>query len=234
MAWYGWVLLFLFFLILLVAFSEVKIQIKINKKYKNDYVQINMWFLYNLIHLHKKIPLIKLESAKEGIGFTSETNIQSQNVQSKKDRLTPKKLSYYQKQYKHVLNQIHDFYPVIKQFLKHIRMDQFSWQSVIGTGDAMNTGVLSGVLWGFKGLTVGIVSKYMKLTKKPALNVIPDFKQKRMQIQFECILRFRVGHVIVTGMRLLSKYLKGGLKNARRSSYSRVNENSYGKFKRNG
>lgn len=234
MAWYGWVLLFLFFLTLLLVFSEVKVQIKINKNDKNDYVQMNMWFLYNLIHLHKKIPLIKFESVNEGIGFTSETNIESQNVQAKKDRITPKKLSNYQKQYKNVLNQIHDFYPIIKKFFKHIRMDQLSWQSVIGTGDAMSTGVLSGVLWSFKGLIIGILSKYIRLTKKPGINVISDFKQKRVIIQFECILRFRVGHLIVTGMRLLLKYFKGGLKNARRSSYSRVNENSYGKFKRNG
>ena len=234
MNWIWLSLLVFIFLLLIIIFTEVKVHFTFNKEEKNDFLEIHIWLFFKLIHIKKKIPIILFESIDEGIKFKSKTEVSKSGFSDKKkDRITSKKVSIWRQQFKRLVNQIHDFYRVVKSFLKHIKVDLYKWESVIGTGDAMKTGLLNGILWGVKGSTLAFLSKYMILNKKPVLKIDSDFKNEIYQSRIECILRFRLGYLILTGMRLIKLYL-GGEKSGRRTSYSRINENSYGKFKGNG
>ncbi len=229
MPWY-WYLLSLFVLLFtLIILSEVKIKIDVIKRKKDDYIHLHFWFLYRLIHIQKKIPMIIAESPHEGIKQESKSKAYIGTKDVKNDRLTPKKIVENIKQFRQIVKQVKDFYKIIKRFLTHVHIDTFLWKTKIGTGDAMQTGVLTGAIWGIKGSIIGIISHYMRLTEKPMLAVIPDYQHSSYETSFECILRFRIGYLIGTGIRILIKYVKGGWKNAWRSSYSRLDEDSHGK-----
>ncbi len=230
MAWY-WYLFYLFFaLISFVLYSEIIVNIIINKKSKNDFIEIHIWLFYKFIHLKKKIPMVLFESMEEGIKFKSETVGTGVGQKAKKDRISPKKVKKWHKQFYEILTKIHDFYFEIKKLLTHVKLEEFKWVSMIGTGNAMETGIMTGMMWSFKGILLGIITKYVDLKKKPYLTVDSDFHHKVYNSRFECILKIRVGYVILTGIRLSIKLIKGAVKNGRRASYSRINENSYGKY----
>lgn len=196
---------------MIIIFSPIKIQIQVHKQGKNDEVIIDFWFLYQLFHLRKMIPMIAIESIHEGTKFKTETKVSMvSELEPKKDRLTPEKVTHWNKQYHRFLKHVTDFYEVMKRFLSHVHIDKLYWQSQVGTGEAMETGLLTGVVWSIKGSILGIISKYIILTKDPILVVEPNFQQRVFRTNFECIISFRLGHVILTGIRIILKFLKGG------------------------
>lgn len=211
MSWYWYVIIFLILAISLIILSEVKVHILLKKQEKNDFIVVNLWFLYNLIHIRKEIPLVLAKSFEEGIMYESNTSVnKTKKTDEKKERITPRKAVKWRKQTKKFLSEIHNFYAIIKVFLKHVKIDLFKWESKIGTGDAMVTGILNGLLWGVKGSIIGLISKYFRMTEKPIFSVVPEYNKVLYHSMFECILRFKVGHVIVTGIRILFKLTKGG------------------------
>ena len=217
MNWLIYILIFIVVLLILILFSEVRVRVLFKKDDQDDMLEINLRLFYQLIRINKKIPMIKLESAEEGIKYQSETNAQAtdasaEKTSEKKNRITGHKLLEWRKQLKQILNQVRDLYPELKKFLKHVQIDKYQWESIIGTGDAVNTAVLTGVIWGLKGSLLGLITAYVKLAPKPFIKVIPEYSKEIFQSRFECILRFRVGYLIFTGIRILFKFLQGGRK----------------------
>lgn len=226
-----WYIFFFFIaMILLLIFSQVRIHILINKQKKNDYIQLDFYLFYNLIKFKKKIPVILFESFSEGIKFKSESDILgTSDDNTKKDRITPDKYKLWRKQFNRLIRNVDNLHQIIKGFLRHVYLDLYKWESVVGTGDAMHTGLVAGFIWTGKGIILALTSNYVVFTKKPDISVKPVFNKKVYNSKFECILRFRVGYVILTGISLLLRLRRGGEKNGRRTSYSGINANSYGK-----
>ncbi|OEF97248.1 hypothetical protein BHF71_03685 [Vulcanibacillus modesticaldus] len=209
----GYILIFILLLIILLIFSEVKIHILYKKDQNNDFMEVNLWFLYRLIHIKKKISLIDADAKDRGIKYKSSTNVNSvPKPETKKERITVEKIIDWNKKFKHLLKRVHNLKKEVNAFLKHVKIDLFIWESKIGTGDAMETGIVTGVVWGLKGYILGLVSKYTVVKSLPFLDVKPIFTNKIYHSRFECILRFRIGYLIVTGIRLIFKFYKGGRK----------------------
>lgn len=227
--WY--VFFFFLILILLIIFSKVKINLLVNKQAKNDFIEVKILLFFGLIKYQKRIPLIIFESLDEGIKYQSETNISGMgDTKTKIDRITEEKYKKWSFEFEKILKHIKDLYAIIKKFLRHVQLEIKQWETQIGTGDAMSTAIIVGVAWELKGIFLGLSSKYMLLNENPNLIVKPDFNNQVLNSRFECIFSFRVGYFIVTGIRLLIKYIQGGEKNGRRTaSHTRLNENSYGK-----
>ena len=212
MHWYHYLLIILMLLLILFIFSNIKVKINFKKDNKNDLITIDIWMFYQLIHYRREVPLIVFESFNEGIKYKTNDNIQISKENEAKDRITTTKISRFQKQFNHFLRNIQDFFELIKYFLSHVHFDRFFWKSTIGVGDAMLTGITIGAIWGLKGSAIGIISKFMKLRKQPEIYVEAVYQEMVLQSQFECILRFRVGYVFLTGIRLAMKIIKGGVK----------------------
>lgn len=221
MHWYWYVILAFTSILILFILSEIKIRLTINKQKNNDFIEIKVWIFYNLIRITKKIPIIAFESVNEGIKYKSETNKPGNNTE-KKDRITKKKVINWRKQFKQIVHHIHDFYIILKKFVKKIRIDVYKWETIVGTGDAMDTGLISGLLWGIKGSTLGIVSNYAQLHTNPIISVSPEFNKQIYTSRFECILRFRVGYLIITGIRLIVKLFQGGRKKWQKNILSKA------------
>jgi len=214
MNWIRYILLFLLITVILIILSEVKIHFLVHKEKKNDFIEINLWLFYNLLHIKKKIPMIALESPKEGVKYETDTTISNNknNKSKKKHRVTPAETKKWHHNYKDLLANVQDFYGIITLFLRHVYIEKYRWETKIGVGEPMETGVLVGIAWSIKSSILGIVSKFVRLRGKPFVNINPDFDHELFQTHFECIVRFRVGNVILTGIRILTKYVKGGRK----------------------
>ena len=211
MDWYWYIVIFIFIFLLFIIISDVKLHFVFNKEFKNDYLSIDIYLFYQLIKIRKKIPLIVFESLNEGIKYQSETNATAMDKE-KKDRITGTKLKGWNRDYKEFLKKITDFYQVLKIFLQKVHIDKLEWKTVIGTDDAMVTGILAGFVWQIKGIALGIISNLLSLDTRPQLVVTPDFNNEINHTRIECILRFRVGNVILTGMHILFKLAQGGRK----------------------
>jgi hypothetical protein len=93
--------------------------------------------------------------------------------------------------------------------LRKVTCEQLSWGTTVGTGDAAETGVLTGLIWTIKSILLGIVAGYIRWDQSPQLEVAPQFNQAILEIRFHSIIRFRLGHAILAITRLLAHMRKG-------------------------
>ncbi|MFZ5817445.1 MAG: DUF2953 domain-containing protein [Bacillota bacterium] len=81
----------------------------------------------------------------------------------------------------------------------HLRME-------VGGGDAMESALLAGALWGSAGMLVGLVSRTVRLSETAAaVAVVPNFRQPIWRIEADCILTVRLGKAIMAIVGLLRR-----------------------------
>jgi hypothetical protein len=98
---------------------------------------------------------------------------------------------------------------IVRKFFEKVSVKQFEWHTMIGVGDAAQTGIIAGAIWTLKGSIVGLLSHYLKLKQIPNLSVTPQFQLALIQTRLSCIFQFRIGHAILAGLKLI-KFWKGG------------------------
>lgn len=92
-----------------------------------------------------------------------------------------------------------------------IKFDNLSVRSRIGTGDAAATALVSGSFyWIFSMTAYHIMTKYS--LKKHKILVLPFFKGPLLDLDFDCIINFKLGDIIITGVNILVQKIKGGEK----------------------
>ena len=62
-----------------------------------------------------------------------------------------------------LLKHVVSFHRIVRHFLKKVNVTQVEWHTIIGTGDAALTGMLTGAVWAVKGSIIGMISHYFKL-----------------------------------------------------------------------
>lgn len=119
-----------------------------------------------------------------------------------------------------------NLYRAIRHFLSHVRCQKLKWHSTIGTGDAAETGILTGLVWNLKSVTMGWGSHYLAMETTASLKVTPDFNRPCLDTHFTCIVKFRLGYAILTGCRILFHIKKAGFQENKEKEHRTVNETS--------
>lgn len=92
---------------------------------------------------------------------------------------------------------LYHFQPLKSFYLRTIEIKEFFWETNLGGRDAMATGLLSGGLWGIKGALLAYIGNKVRL-RKASIKVVPRFDREGFQTSFNCILRIKVIHIIIT------------------------------------
>lgn len=90
--------------------------------------------------------------------------------------------------------------------------EQFVWRTTLGTGDAAETALLVGTLWSTKHVITSFLADFIRFSVPPALHVEAEWDTPRLQVQFHCIFRFRIGKLTTAW---LIQWLRYGWKGAR-------------------
>ncbi len=76
-----------------------------------------------------------------------------------------------------------------------------------GTGDAAHTGMLTGALNGVVYTALSAIH-HNTTVKKWDIKITPDFEREKFDIQYLCIVKLRVIHIISIGIKALGLYRK--------------------------
>jgi energy-coupling factor transporter transmembrane protein EcfT len=209
--WLIIVLIILLFLFILIIFSKITIYLKYYHHKDDDDLKIEVRLWFGLIRFKKQIPLIKVDNNSPSVILkgTGKSNEETQNNEEIK-KITPQKLINSLKNFKEILEHVFQLNSIIKNFLKKVSIQKFEWQTAIGVGDAVYTGVAAGALWSIKGAIVGLLSNYLSMKEMPKLMVHPNFQQMITSTDLSCMFQFRIGHAMLAGLKLV-KWWKGGL-----------------------
>lgn len=188
-----WLILLLLFIVVLfiVMVTKIRIIIAFHHFQSENQLKITMKVWFGLLKFTFRIPQAKQagESSKE----------EDKKASQDEDKSSPFDKDGSPQQ---LLTKIPGLYRIVKQFLSHVTIHQFEWHTEIGTGDAANTGMISGLVWSLKGNMIALMSHYMRLITKPTIHVAPSFQSLMLTTRLECIFSFRVGYAIGAGLKI--------------------------------
>jgi hypothetical protein len=207
----GYILIALLLLLLIIIFSSIRIGIHFQRVHQNDQLGIDVKALFGLLHLKYEIPIIKIKERFPGVEVKTEleSGNEKTTLNKKRKMITPGTLMDMSKRARKKLREVYGLLDWVKQTLRYIRCEKLTWYSKIGTGDAAETGILTGLTWGVKTSLLGIGLRHLTLRTVPSVNVTPMYNQRYFHSELKCILRIRVGHAILAGIRFLPRFLKG-------------------------
>lgn len=195
MLWFGLFFLLVFLILLL---SPLRLEIDFHHKREQDQGTIMVRALWNLIRYQIKIPEITWKGIDEGIEIDTVTK-----GEKREQRITREKIEKYQEVSQQLVRGVDHFYWILKRFLHHLTCEKFVWQTLVGTGNAAETGVLVGALWGIKSFLLSIVGRSIKWKKPPTIHIHPAFTEAVLEFKFQSIISFRFGHAILAISRVL-------------------------------
>ena len=96
-----------------------------------------------------------------------------------------------------------------KMFYKKIELYSISLRVEFGTGDASETGIMTGAIWAFLGQMQARVYKSVTVKKDNIrYHVIPRFDQQILLSEINCILHLKISHIIFTALKFLRVIIK--------------------------
>lgn len=208
--WLVLALIILLFLIILIIFTKITIYINYYHHKDDDNLKIEFRIWFGLIRYKKTFPAIKVDDDSPSIIVKEKDSKNDESNQEESvNKITPEKLINSLKNFQEILDHVFQLNIIIKKFLKKVTVRRFEWQSTIGLGDAVYSGMAAGALWTIKGGIIGLVSHYLRLKEMPKLMVQPSFQHMIADTELLCMFQFRIGYAMLAGIKLI-KLWKGG------------------------
>ncbi len=175
---------FILVMVILLLFSKVKVVNTVILNQKKQTVLIAVYF-YRIKLMDRLIDL------SDG------------SYEEKSIRETLKLLHTYSENF---LQKVNDLNDVITILLGRLYFHKLSWNTHFGTGEASATGMISGGIWGTKGMILGLIYAKSNLKCEPSISVVPLFNQRYIESKFDCIVSVRIGQAIYGIIKVIRKY----------------------------
>ncbi|NMA02105.1 MAG: DUF2953 domain-containing protein [Clostridia bacterium] len=183
-----------------VVFLILPVEVRVNyhRSDKEDQLDIKIKFLFIIIRNVKSKPFIKILS----LLARREHNLEEVQEAMKSEKMPPKN-------WRLILKRIRVWLPKSIQVLAHasklttkilkpIKCKKFKVYSEIGFLDASMTAIAAGSMWAANSYMLSQLSRWMIINPE-ALNVqiIPDYTNDKLLIDYQCIITFPLGHIII-------------------------------------
>lgn len=199
-------LLWLVFFIILICFfimlSPLRVEVDFHHGKMKDQGTITFLGFWNLVRFRIKIPEIKWKGFDQGVEIETVSTIQESETTITKD-----KIKRYRALSKKFIDRIDHFFRILRKFLRNITCEKFHWETLVGTGNAAETGTLIGVMWGTNMTLLSLLGKGIKWKEPPVVQIYPAYAESAFEIKLHSIICFRIGHAILAITRLLLQFI---------------------------
>lgn len=199
---------------LLFVFSDIHIRIRYSRVEGDDTLAVDIRGMFGLLRLHYKIPFI----VWEGNGFSLRMEQMNRKLNELLDEhktvITREKIEQFFNKTKIVLAHTAELVDWTKSVLSRTVCTELSWVTRIGLGDAADTAVTTGVVWGIKTSILSYLLRFVRLESRPSLSVQPQFNRMQFSTEAVCKLKLKALFAVYAAFRLLVQILrvKGGLR----------------------
>jgi len=213
-------------LLFMIFMSKVQINIEFQHNFNKNAIYIHIRALFGLIKYKINVPSIKVDQDSPSLVMKEKVQAEMMAEKSKKEdkkQVGPEEVKHSIHDINQLITHIVGMKDIVKEFLKKIEVQRFEWKTVIGVKDAAMTGIVTGALWTLKGSSVGLISNLMRLKNMPILEITPNFQNLISSTSLSCMLRLRIGHAILAGIKLL-KHWRGQIPTFKSKKLSAVNK----------
>ncbi len=204
-------------LIFALAQSKINICLSFVHMEQNDEIRIDVRSLFGLIRYRYIVPLLRFQGWLEGLELATEKanpNKQGHVDGDPKRKIDFDKIKEAIDKFRILLHNCFKFNQWFRRLLTRFHCTELNWKTSAGIGDAAETAVVVGTLWGLKTSLLGYIFRMIRLEAKPELQVMPVFNQNVFITEGVCRLHIRLWHLVSAGIQLLFRILKvkGGLR----------------------
>lgn len=101
-----------------------------------------------------------------------------------------------------------DFAAAFLRRKRRLSMERFTLRLTFGTGDAMQTALLTSAAWSTLYAVIGATNRWIRWLEKPRIHIDPVFAGNHFSGEFYCIFRVYPGDIIVAALATLRKGVK--------------------------
>jgi hypothetical protein len=196
--------------ILIIYYSKIHIQIYYKRAAKRDEAAFKVSALGGLLHYKINIPTLDFKDFDKGVKV--ESNYQTSTKKKKDVFINKENLEFWYEHFELLLHRIKNFHKSLRWFLSQVSCEKWNWKTNVGTGDAAEAGVLTGVIWGVKTTILGFISHSIQWKKSPELEVTPSFQSAVLETTFEAEFSFHLGSAVRFLLLLWFRFRKGNNK----------------------
>lgn len=217
MTWWGWGLLALAVVLLILGASSVSFRLYYSRVKDNDRFYVLVKAVFGLVRYRYEVPMIKFKGMK-GISFkqehVNETGKSSRIMAEGTENIDKEKVISYYHRFKEMLRATFALKSWLLDTMTHVTCTELTWYTRIGLGDAPDTAITTGIIWTIKSSALAYLFQHIKRCARPKIQVVPDYSQVHFSMQLDCIAKIRLGHAILAGLLLAMRIIKvkGGIK----------------------
>ncbi|MGF9908144.1 DUF2953 domain-containing protein [Brevibacillus porteri] len=204
-----WVFVGLLVLFILVIITPIQLTCFYSREGNDDHLEITIT-AWGVIRRKYDIPvlLLKLTEAGPELVAKEETIQQGRKVRERVKDFTRRQVKKWYHNYRDLLEKVRDLMPLLKELFRQIRCTHFEWHTLLGTGQAAETGALTGLIWGVKSMIVGVISHAISLRVMPAMSVQPVWNQPLLHTKVHFVLHFYLGHFLFSALKVFLRVRK--------------------------
>ncbi|SHE44478.1 Protein of unknown function [Seinonella peptonophila] len=197
------ILLILIPLIGVIWYTNIWIKIIFDWDHEEQHIEliISPWFRW--LKFRYVVPKIDWQGLNQGAKLKMKSSSREEEV-----RITKDSIEWFKDSVDRLLDQVRNMAHVSHDFLQRVVCEELTFQTQVGTGDAAETGVITGICWSIQSNLVGFFYPKVKWETSPHLDVIPNFTRPVFSLAFRSTFRFRLGYFLKAGLRLLRGYLR--------------------------
>jgi hypothetical protein len=199
-------------------FSRVRIEISYKREEGNDKGEVKVIGLGGLFRYRINIPSVDFKSVDKGVKVEKSAKTTAMPVEEKGTFITMEKIDLLYTKYEELLHSVSHLQENLRWFMARITCETWTWRTTVGTGDAAEAGVLTGIVWAVKANVLGFISHYIAWSDSPYLEVVPQFQQVVFHTYYEGVFSFRLGNVIRFAIRLWIRFRKDKKRNWQKSN----------------
>jgi hypothetical protein len=203
-------------LIIILLSSSVRCRLSVNHENSEDEIIIHVDAVFGLVKKRIAVPIITFKNFYERMETKAEYMDEPQHQLGAEPKKATDKHAIkngFQKA-RELLAHCSQFNKWLTDTLAHVRCTRLFWKTEVGVGDAAETALTTGMIWGLKTSLLGVVFRFIKLAARPQLHVAPFFNETKFSTQLLILAQIRFFYIVVAGIRLLYRIVKvkNGLK----------------------
>lgn len=211
-----WILGAVVVLVVFMACSSIQCRFTVVRKQQDDEIVVDFHTMYGLVKQRISIPVIKFLNVQEGLNYKTEVVNKTNNelLQGNKNKLTSRRIREAFDNFQVLLAHCFQFNNWFRETLSQVRCTEFYWKTNVGVGDAAETAMTAGMVWGLKSSLLGYLFRFVQLETRPVIQVVPQYNAVTFSSEVQVLAKIRVYEIMIALCRLLLRIMKikGGLR----------------------
>jgi len=192
------------FLVICIFIVLIPVQIQIYYRRENDKDKIRMqvkilFFTFSRVWSSPLVKIISLLARRKYNQRNIKESIKADKLPEKNWGLIFRRLNIWLPRIVQISSHL---IKLASKMLKPIKCKKMKIYSEVGLFDSAQTGIAVGSMWAIYSVMLSQLSKWLTLKPEtPQIEIVPDFNASKLFLEYDCIIVFPLGHIIIVLMQ---------------------------------